>query len=81
MKFCPECGASLINGEPSELMADPYLPIFDEEDGITVTCEATIFGSSLQRSEIDIITFTDKMNEISGDAWDVSANQDRSVMA
>ena len=83
MKFCPECGASLINGadvkgEPSELMADPLA--LDEDEGI-VTYEATVFGSSMQRSEINIITLTDKMDEISGDAWDVSANQDRSVMA
>ena len=83
MKFCPECGVALINamdinGEPSELMADSLA--LDEDEEI-VTDKATVFDSSMQRSEINIITLTDKMDEISGDAWDVSKNQDRSVMA
>lgn len=86
MKFCPQCGASLINGidinrsnaPASELMADPFSEELSYDEMIFV---AGIFGSSMQRCEINIITLTDKMNEISDDAWDVSANQDRSVMA
>lgn len=84
VKFCPQCGASLINtsdinGEPSELMADPLT--IDDTYGDVMTLGASVLGSSIGRDEINIITITDKIDKISGDVWDVSANQDRSVIA
>lgn len=86
MKFCPQCGTSLMNQNVinennligSELMADP-VP-FDEK-GFIKKDEAKVLGSSVSREEINVITITDKMNEISDDGWDVSANKDGSVMA
>ena len=57
--------------EESEDLEDEEL---DEEN-------ITAFGSSIKRSEINIITISDRMYEVPDDAWDVSSNKDRSVMA
>ncbi|MCD7949086.1 MAG: BspA family leucine-rich repeat surface protein [Erysipelotrichaceae bacterium] len=45
--------------------------------------EATVLGSSYKRSSIETITFLDKkdVDEIPDSAWDVSENQDESVVA
>ena len=85
MKFCPQCGTSLMNQNVinentmigSELMADPI----DLEDEELDEENITAFGSSIKRSEINIITISDRMYEVPDDAWDVSSNKDRSVMA
>ena len=67
MKFCPQCGVSLVNGAniigsnapASELMAD----LFSEELSYDVAMLlANAFGGSMQRSKINIITITDKMD-------------------
>lgn len=45
--------------------------------------EATVLGSSYKRSSIETITFLDKkdVDEIPNNAWDVSEDQDESVVA
>lgn len=93
-KFCNECGnklkqekACLVcekntkeqditdNTLGSELMADDF--DFRHEFGENQKA----FGGFVNREEINIIIFSDKMNEVPDDAWDVSSKHDGSVMA
>ena len=59
----------------SGLMADDFK--FGEE----IDEKQKVFGSSINRDEINIITFSDKMDEVFDGAWDVSSNRNGSVMA
>ena len=59
----------------SGLMADDFK--FGEE----IDEKQKVFGSPINRDEINIITFSDKMDEVFDGAWDVSSNRNGSVMA
>lgn len=93
-KFCNECGNKLKQEKAcpvfeknkeeqgitdkrfgSGLMADDFK--FGEE----IDEKQKVFGSSINRDEINIITFSDKMDEVFDGAWDVSSNRNGSVMA
>lgn len=67
------------------LMADtPDWEEYITEDGITVedhSVSPLVFGSKYQRCQIGTITFLSTTKEAAKDSWDVSQNQDGTVLA
>lgn len=67
--------------EPNILRQDPILIPNNKEYGVQDAVGYPVFGSKLQREQIETVTFLNTLRRVPASAWDVSAAGNGSVMA